>query len=239
MYTDTPSMPSPDNARPLDFAGGRIARDGPRLGQRGGGSENNEKAEQEAHAGSFWQTSEPAASGQVRQDEDPMRIHVRLERPGDQDQIRVVNERAFGGSEEARIVDALRGCEGSLSLVATAAGGIVGHILFTPVRIEPPRAARVAGLAPMSVLPEQQRQGVGSALIAEGLSRCRELGYTAVVVVGHPEYYPRFGFVQASTRALQYEYSVPSESFMLLELVPDALKGPPGVAHYRPEFYAG
>lgn len=167
-----------------------------------------------------------------------MDILVRSEARGDEAAVRAVNEQAFGGSEEARIVDTLRGSRGSLSLVATIEGRIIGHILFTPVRIEPERTAPVAGLGPMSVLPEMQRQGAGTALIGEGLMECRRHGYVAVVVVGHPEYYPRFGFVQGSTRGLEYEQSVPSEAFMVLELVPDALNGPAGIVHYRREFYA-
>ena len=167
-----------------------------------------------------------------------MTVNVRLEEPGDERAIRAVNDQAFGGSEESRIVDALRGSERSVSLVAVADQRIVGHILFTPVTIDPPRAAHVAGLGPMSVLPEVQRQRVGSALITEGLSQCRRVGYSAVVVVGHANYYLRFGFVRASTMDLQYEHPVPPEAFMVLELVPGALNGPAGTVHYRREFYA-
>jgi putative acetyltransferase len=92
------------------------------------------------------------------------------------------------------------------------------------------------GLAPMAVLPARQRQGIGSALVRDGLGRCRELGYEAVVVLGHPGYYPRFGFVPASRFGIGCEYDVPAEVFMALELVPGALRGKPGTIRYHPAF---
>lgn len=166
-----------------------------------------------------------------------MRIVVRAEEPADYPDVRAVNEQAFGGRVEARIVDALRSSEGSLSLVALTDGRVAGHILFTPVTIVPSGGeVRVAGLAPMAVRPEVQRQGIGSALIGEGLARCRRLGYQAVVVVGHPEYYPRFGFAPAKTKGLEYEHPVAPEAFMVLELEPEALKGLSGVVKYGHEF---
>jgi putative acetyltransferase len=166
-----------------------------------------------------------------------MNISIRPERPGDADDIREVNERAFGGSDEARIVDALRGAADVISLVATADERVVGHILFTPVTVDPPAAGvRVAGLGPMAVRPEYQRRGVGSQLVRVGIEECRRLGYAAVVVVGHPEYYPRFGFVRAGARGLVYEHPVPREAFMVLELKTGALDGRIGVVRYRPEF---
>lgn len=166
-----------------------------------------------------------------------MTVAIRPEREHDAVDVREVNERAFGGDLEARIVDALRGSDGSISLVATLDGRVVGHILFTPVTIEPPETRiRVAGLAPMAVRPEFQRTGIGSALVRAGLDECRRHGYAAVVVVGHPEYYPRFGFVQAHTRNLRYVDEVPREAFMAIELEPGALPAGGGVVRYRPEF---
>jgi putative acetyltransferase len=164
---------------------------------------------------------------------------IRHEQDGDADQIRIVNQRAFGGSSEADIVDALRGSTGSLSLVAIVDGRIAGHILFTPVRIDgvTPRGAAV-GLAPLAVLPEQQRRGIGSTLVRAGLDACRSLGCVIVVVLGHPEYYPRFGFVPASTAGLACEFPVPAEAFMVLELKRGALASASGTVRYHPRFSA-
>ena len=168
-----------------------------------------------------------------------MKISVRFEGPHDATAVREINEQAFGGLQEARIVDALRDSPDSISLVATVDERVVGHILFTPVTIEPHAArVRVAGLAPMAVRPEFQRSGVGSALVRAGLEECRGRGYAAVVVVGHPEYYPRFGFVPAHTKRLECEYPVPREAFMTIELEAGALTGRAGVVRYRPEFAA-
>jgi putative acetyltransferase len=92
------------------------------------------------------------------------------------------------------------------------------------------------GLAPMAVLPEYQRQGVGSHLVRAGLDVCRSRGIGAVVVVGHPAYYPKFGFVRASTKGLAYEHTVPDEAFMALELQSGLLEHAHGVVRFRPEF---
>lgn len=166
-----------------------------------------------------------------------MTVAIRPEDDRDVDQVRVVNERAFEGPDEAAIVDALRGTPGALSLVAADGDRIVGHILFTPVQIESrAMAIRALGLAPMAVLPEYQRRGIGSELVRRGLEMCRASGQDAVVVVGHPTYYPRFGFVPAFTKGLECEFAVPPEVFMVLELRPGALDGIRGVVQYRPEF---
>jgi putative acetyltransferase len=154
------------------------------------------------------------------------------------DQVRVVNERAFGRPGEAALVDALRGPD-TISLVAARDDRIVGHILFSTVRIEGAAATLVAsGLAPLAVLPEFQRQGIGSQLVRAGLAACRSAGHDVVVVLGHPEYYPRFGFVPADSKGVRCEYDVPREAFMVLELHPAALAGTRDVVRYRPEFAA-
>lgn len=164
-------------------------------------------------------------------------ITVRFEQPGDEPRIREVNEQAFGEPLEARLVDALRGTPDYLSLVATLDERVVGHILFTPVTIDPPvDHHRIAGLAPMAVRPGHQRSGIGSQLIRAGLEECRRDGYSAVVVLGHPEYYPRFGFAPANTFGLTCEFPSPPEAFMAIELEAGALAGIAGVARYRPEF---
>ena len=163
-------------------------------------------------------------------------ITVRFEQAGDAPGIRETNALAFGGPFEARLVDALRGTPDSLSLVAAVDDRVIGHILFTPVTIEPPAARRIAGLGPMAVRPEHQRSGIGSRLIREGLDACRRHGYSAVVVLGHPEYYPRFGFLPAHTFNLTCEFPAPPEAFMAIELEPDAMGGVRGVVHYLPPF---
>ena len=165
---------------------------------------------------------------------------IRPEKEADFDAVRKVNTLAFGQAAEATLVDALRkSAELFISLVAVDDNQVVGHILFTPVSLESDDSTSTAlglGLAPMAVLPEYQRQGVGSGLVRAGLRECQRIGVNVVVVLGHPEYYPRFGFVPASQKGLTSEYPVPDEVFMAIELEPGALKGRRGLVKYRPEF---
>ena len=168
-----------------------------------------------------------------------MSIAVREELLADAPAVREVNERAFGTPLEAGIVDALRGSEGSISLVATSGDLVVGHILFTPVTVDSSADVRVAGLAPMAVLPDYQRAGIGSRLVKAGLDACRRRGYAAVVVLGHPEYYPRFGFTRADAHGLSCEFPVPPEAFMVLGFDPEILARLSGTVRYRPEFAEG
>lgn len=164
-------------------------------------------------------------------------ITVRAETSEDIDAVRLVNESAFGRAEEARLVDALRAAtRPHISLVAEADGRVVGHIFFSPVTLETGnRGSVMFGLAPMAVLPEYQNQGVGSRLVREGLDECRRSGGGAVVVLGHPAYYPRFGLVPASAKGLRCEYPVPDEAFMVAELTHGGLSGQ-GLVKYHPEF---
>jgi putative acetyltransferase len=148
-----------------------------------------------------------------------------------------VNLTAFETSTEANLVDVLREqAEPIVSLVADDGGAIVGHILFAPVTLMAHPDLRIAGLAPMAVVPAKQRQGIGSALIHEGLERCGQLGFGAVIVLGHAEYYPRFGFTPASRFGLRCEYDVPANVFMALELDQGILKGKSGTIRYHPAF---
>jgi putative acetyltransferase len=163
---------------------------------------------------------------------------VRQERPEDVAGIRHVNEQAFDGPAEADIVDLLRARgKVALSLVAAQDDRIVGHILFSPVMIESEGelCASAVGLAPMAVLPELQKQGIGSRLVKHGLEQCRKAGYQCVVVLGHAEYYPRFGFLPASRYGLKCVYDVPDEVFMAIELREGALAGRAGIVKYQPE----
>ena len=165
-------------------------------------------------------------------------LTIRQERPSDSASISRVHQEAFGSRTEADLVERLRtGGKFKVSLVADIEGQVVGHILFTEVNIEGLDSdLSLLGLAPMSVLPEFQRRGIGSELIRRGLTLCRDLGHDAIVVVGHPEYYPRFGFVPGSCHGLRCEYDVPDDVFMSLELRAGALKEMSGIVRYQPEF---
>lgn len=169
-------------------------------------------------------------------------IKIRAERAEDAAAVRRVNELAFGGAEEAALVDALRAAaDPHVSLVATDGDEIVGHIFYSPVSLESEDGTEdsrfaAMGLAPMAVLPEHQRRGVGSALVRAGLDECRRMGLGVVVVLGHPEYYPRFGFRPASRAGLRCEYPVPDDTFMVVELRPGALAGRRGLVKYHPAF---
>jgi putative acetyltransferase len=149
-----------------------------------------------------------------------------------------VNLAAFESPAEANLVDALRDQSDVISIVAEQDGHVLGHILFSPVRLTGADGLRAMGLAPMAVVPERQRTGIGSALIREGLAHCQRQSVDAVFVVGHPEYYPRFGFRPASAFGITCEFEVPDEVFMTLELAPGALKGTPGRVFYHQAFRA-
>lgn len=164
-------------------------------------------------------------------------MQIRQERADDLEAIRLVNRAAFETNTEADLVDALRvQADPIISLVADEAGSIVGHILFSPVTLSGDPQLELMGLAPMAVLPARQRRGIGSALVREGLERCKRLGCPAVVVLGHPEYYPRFGFVPASRFGIGCEYDVPDEVFMALELEAGVLQGKSGTVRYHAAF---
>ncbi len=164
---------------------------------------------------------------------------VRPETPGDHEAVRHVNRLAFGQEDEARLVDALRdGGFLRVSLVAERKGRVVGHILFSdlPIITEAGTVPALA-LAPMAVLPEFQRQGVGSALVRKGLEECRRVGHRIVVVLGHPDYYPRFGFSSKLAEHLRSPFPG-GEAFMALELVAGAMDGVTGTVKYPPPFGA-
>ena len=163
---------------------------------------------------------------------------VRDETLSDTAAVREIVTAAFGQPGEAGLVDSIRANgRAVISLVAEENGVVVGHILFSPVTLEE-GAARVLGLAPLSVAPEHQRRGIGGELMRAGLERARELDYNAVVLLGHPEYYPRFGFVPAAKLGLHCEYDAPVEAFMAIELRPGGLAGARGLAKYCEDFAA-
>jgi putative acetyltransferase len=167
-------------------------------------------------------------------------VLIRPERPADIARIRIVNLRAFETSVEADIVEALRDhVQPLVSLVAEDGEGIVGHVLFSPVSLSNHHALRIMGLGPMAVVPERQRQGVGTALVDAGLEQCRRLGVDALVVLGHADYYPRFGFTRASHFGIRCEFDVPDAYFMVRELNEGSLAGTSGTIHYHPVFATG
>lgn len=148
---------------------------------------------------------------------------------------------AFGRSDEAELVNRLRYLTGIISLVAELNGSIIGHIMFSPVRLIQDgmevEDAHIAGLAPVSVFPSHQKTGVGKTLIQAGLNRCIESGYVACVLLGNPDYYPKFGFQPAlPTFGIRSNYNVPDPVFMALELVDGSLKGKRGTIYYHPTF---
>jgi len=168
-------------------------------------------------------------------------ISVRLERPEDVGKVRALNESVFETPTEANIVDALRqNCPDVLSLVAQEDGYILGHIMFSQAVIDcSGRKVIGMGLAPMAVLSGRQGQGVGSQLVKSGIDILQERNCPFIIVLGHPRYYPRFGFELASQYGLSPQWDgVPDEAFMVMIMDPEALDGVSGVAKYRDEFDA-
>ncbi len=165
-------------------------------------------------------------------------VVIRPEQPKDFAAVRDLNLAAFPNPAEANLVDELRAnSKAALSLVAVQDNRIVGHILFSPVTVESNDGEHpVLGLAPMAVLPELQRQGVGSLLVTAGLAHCKRTGVGSVIVLGHSDYYPRFGFEKASHFGVRCEYDVPDEYFMLVELIEGAGGRISGMVRYQPEF---
>jgi putative acetyltransferase len=161
---------------------------------------------------------------------------IREERPDDERAVRAVNEAAFGRSAEADLVDRLR-LDGAVlvSLVAEQDGFLVGHVLFSRISIEAAGGpVPSVALAPLAVLPANQRRGIGGRLVAFGLEWLRRHGERSVLVLGHPHYYQRFGFSTDGARMLIVPF--PAEAFMALEMVPDALHGVRGAVRYPAAF---
>jgi putative acetyltransferase len=169
-------------------------------------------------------------------------IEIRAETPSDHDAVFTLLCRAFGGENEARLILFLRSTpdfDPGLSLVADHDGMIAGHILFSPIAIETRDGASPAlALAPLAVVPDLQRQGIGEQLVRHGLERCRNRGHGVVVVLGDPAYYTRFGFSPAGARHIKSPFPAPEKAFMVLELVPGALSGIAGMVKYPAPFYS-
>jgi putative acetyltransferase len=167
-------------------------------------------------------------------------MNIRRETEKDFSSVRKVNESAFETTEEADLVDSLRKNPNyipELSLVAEDNGEVIGHILFTPLTITDSEVDhKLLALAPMAVLPKYQKKGIGSALIKAGFEKAQELGYKAVIVLGHPDYYPRFGFIPAEQFGIHPPLEEWKEAFFAKELEKGSLKDVSGTVSYLPEF---
>ena len=164
-------------------------------------------------------------------------MQIRDETAADREAIHRLNASAFDTPAEARLVDRLRADgEVAVSLVAVLADAVVGQILFSGVSLGADAGVKIVGLAPMAVAAEYRRRGIGSALVEAGLQRCSDTGYDAVVVLGEPSFYSRFGFRPAGEFGLGSEYDVAAEYFMAVDLRPESLREAGGVVRYAPAF---
>ena len=165
-------------------------------------------------------------------------VSIREELVPDHESIGSIVIEAFGNRAEAELIDRLRQSRQlTLSLVAVQDSEVVGHIAFSPVTIHlEGRCWNALGLGPMAVRPANQRSGIGSGLISAGLELLRERGARIVVVLGHPEYYSRFGFEPSARYGIKWEHDAPEEAFMVMELQDGALRGVSGTVRYLPEF---
>ena len=164
---------------------------------------------------------------------------IRTEAPGDRDAVRALNEAAFEQPDEAALVDALREAGShvpELCLVAVDGERVVGHIFYSEARLA--SGHTVLALAPMAVDPDRQREGIGSRLVEESLERARALEHPLAIVLGHPGYYPRFGFEPAAPRGLEFPAEVPDEAWMALRL-PRYTDEARGSVSYAPPFELG
>jgi putative acetyltransferase len=166
-------------------------------------------------------------------------LQIRSEREDDIEAIRRVHREAFGRDEEADLVEALRTSEAylpELSLVAEVGGEVAGHVLLTRLGLEGCPVPPLLALAPVAVRPEYQRKGIGSSLVTAALLQADAAPFAGVVVLGHAEYYPRFGFVPASRFGITCPLPVPDEVFMARERRPGSLAVLHGAVRYPPPF---
>jgi putative acetyltransferase len=162
-------------------------------------------------------------------------IEIRQERARDHSQVHDVVRTAFSRDDEARLVERLRSVSGYFAFVAIEDESVIGHLSFSPITLNDAPSSFV-GLAPVSVIPACQRRGIGSKLIQDGLTSCRECGHTAVFVLGNPDYYSKFGFQRADRFGFRSEYTVTAENFMDLEMESGAIESNSGVIKYDPTF---
>lgn len=168
-----------------------------------------------------------------------MDITIRAEKENDHKRVYEVNKLAFQQEDESKLIEKIRKGENfipQLSLVAEVDNKIVGHILFSKIKIIGDSVFESLALAPMAVMPDLQKQGIGSALINKGMKRAKDMGFDSIIVLGHSEYYPRFGFLRASKWNIKCPFEVPDEAFMAIELTEKVLDGKAGTVEYPDEF---
>ena len=183
------------------------------------------------------EAADPAATRRPMTMRSTNLVEIRDALYGDLHDVHSLRVRAFGRrSQEAVLIDLLHRAENAaVSLLAVDAGTIVGHVVFSPMEIDPPRHdLKILAMGPVGVLPENQRRGIGSQLIRAGIDACRQAGVDAVAVLGGPQFYGRFGFQPAMGHGLSNEY-VQDEHFMILELRQGRLHGARGLMKYAPE----
>jgi len=166
---------------------------------------------------------------------------VRVEKPADYSKVKEVNDLAFGREGESNLIAAIRKSPSfvpALSLVAaTEKEEILGHILFSIIYIKTElKSVESLALGPLAVKPKLQGIGIGSTLITEGLKRCRSLGFEHVILLGHSDYYPKFGFVPAINKGIHAPFEVPPETFMVYELKKNSLENIEGIVQYPEPF---
>lgn len=177
----------------------------------------------------------------LNQEDSTLPIEIRPERPDEQDRIRTLIRDAFGRAFEAIVVDRLRAGEAyqpGLALVALTADDIVGHIMITAQDIVKDDGRTIAStiLAPLAVHPSHQGRGIGERLTRAALIEARRAGHRSMMLIGHPTYYPRFGFRPASTWGIRYAKPIPDEVFMAIELAPGGLENVHGTVTLSPAF---
>ena len=169
-------------------------------------------------------------------------ILIRQETPHDYEKVFKINTNTFKQENEAKLVDALRKNKAvfvpKLSLVAIKDNTIVGHILFTKIHIQDKQGNQTQSLAlaPMAVVPELQKMGIGSLLVKKGLEIAQQLQFKSVVVLGHKHYYPKFGFKPSILWNIKPPFKVPEDVFMAIELEKNGLMNTSGTVIYPKEF---
>ena len=168
-----------------------------------------------------------------------MEIIIRNEMEADYDQVYEVNLQAFNSEAEPLIVTKLRSSPNVISLVALVDSQIVGHIIFSPIKVETGfgiNSSDVVALGPMSVSPKFQNIKIGSKLVRRGIEECKSKKYKLVVVLGHPNFYPKFGFIEAQPKGITCQWDVSSEAWMLIELIEGITQEIKGKAIYDNAF---
>lgn len=168
-----------------------------------------------------------------------MNLTIRKEEEKDYKNVYEVNCLAFQQESESKLIEKIRKGENfvpELSLVAEIDDEIVGHILFSRIKVVGDSVFDSLALAPMAVIPEFQKQGIGSKLIKKGIEKAKEMGFDSIIVLGHKEYYPKFGFQRASKWDIKCPFEVPEEAFMAIELTEKAFEGKAGTVRYPDEF---